>query len=262
VPVTDTFAATIVSDKQVKLAILPAKVLDDPHAVPVINADAGARFASLQQWIRFSAYIAVVGWVGFAVMSIWLGQGAGRRTGSAPTASSAAPSFPPRRTLFGLVALIIGAIVTFHAWSVEDANSGPPGGIETTAEILSARAVSSEHGRGATAYVIQLSWKDAQGVVHHFGPVHVSAGFWDRITHNGELTVHQTRIRYGGQGMAERPVLLEDQSQPSWQLRFALGAGLVLMAAGAAALFSAARAVRQQAGQAHRTDIAKQPPKK
>jgi len=244
VPVTDTFAATVVSGKQVKLAILPAKVLDDPHAVPVINADAAARFASLRQWIRFSAYIAVVGWVGFAVMSIWLGQGAGGRIGSATVTSPAAPAVPPRRTVFGLVALIVGAILTFHAWSVEDANSGPAGGIETTAEILSARAIPSADG--ATAHVLLLSWKDAQGVVHHFGPVHVSAGFWNKITRNGNLSVRQTRIRYGGQGTAERPILIDDEPEPSWELRFALIGGLVLMGAGAASLLSAARTIRRQ----------------
>jgi hypothetical protein len=260
VPVTGTFAATIVSGKEVKLAILPAKVLDDPHAVPVINGDAASRFASLQQWIRFSAYIAVVGWAGFAAMSIWLGQGSGSRAGSTTAASPVAPAFPPRRTLFGLVALIIGAILTFHAWSEEDANSGPAGGIETTAEILYARTIPS--AGGATARVLLLSWKDAQGVVHHFGPIHVSADFWNKITRNGELAVHQTRIRYSGQGTGERPVLLEDQPQPSWRLRFALVAGLILMGAGAASLFSAARAVRRQAVGEGAAEARKLPAKK
>jgi hypothetical protein len=245
VPVTDTFAATIVSGKQVKLAILPAKVLDDPHAVPVINADAAPRFASLQRWIWFSAYVAVVGWVGFALMSVWLRQGSGKRAAPSMAGGGAAAAFPPRRTLFGLVALIVGAIVAFHAWSAEEAAAGATGGIETTAEILSARAVQS--AGGMTAHVLLLSWKDAQGIVHHFGPVHVSAGFWNKITRDGQLSVHRTPIRYGGVGAAERVTLVEDQPRPSWQLRIALVSGLVLMAAGVGSLVSATRTARRHA---------------
>jgi hypothetical protein len=243
VPVTDTFAATIVSGKQVKLAILPAKVLDDPHAVPVINADAGPRFASLQRWIRFSAYLAVVGWVGFALMSVWLGRGGGKRT--TPSIAGTPPAFPPRRTLFGLVALIVGAAVAFHAWSAEEVAAGPAGGIETTANILSARAIPS--AGGVTAHVLLLSWKDTRGVVHHFGPVHVSTEFWNKITQDGQLSVHRTPIRYGGEGAAERVTLVEDQPQLSWQLRIALVSGLVLMAAGVGSLLSAARTARLRA---------------
>lgn len=236
VPVTEGFARTIVAGEQVKLAILPAKVLEDPNAVPVINADAVARLGSLQEWARNSAFVAVAAWLGFGVSAFWIARG---RTA---VSGQAAVAFPIRRTLFGLVALLLGAVLTFRAWSVEDATSGAAGGIETTAEITSASTMAV--AGGGTAHVLRLSWKDAHGGVHHFGPVPVSADYWSKITRNGELTVHQTRIRYQEEGAGARPVLIDDPPEPSWQLKIALGVGLALMAVGAGCLFSAARHVR------------------
>ena len=240
VPVTDAFASTIVEGEQVRLAILPGKVLDDPHAVPVINADAIARLASLQEWIGTSTLVAVAAWLGFGIASLWLA-----RTALATGANRAAITFPLRRTLFGFVALLLGVALTFRAWSVEEVASGMAGAIETTAEIMSARAVPGADGRENR--VVQVSWTDAKGRVRHAGPIRVSDGFWNKITRNGELMVRHTPIRYSDEGMQARPVLVDDPLVRSWKVEAALGIGIVLMVLGAACLFSAARVVRRGA---------------
>lgn len=245
VPVTEQFASTIVDGDQVKLAIVPAKVLDDEQAVPVINADAAARFASLQEWILASAYLAGAAWIGFAVFTVWLARA--RSTAVASTSPSAVlMAFPPGLTLLGVTALLVGAILVFHAWSLEGEGSvGATEGIETTAEITSATALGGAGG-GADTHVVQLSWKDTRGGVHHFGPVHVSDKFWNKITRNGELTVHDARIRYIGEGIDARPALVDDTPEMSWKVEFAQAGGIVLMVIGAASLFSALRYARRR----------------
>ena len=240
VPVTDAFASTIVEGEQIRLAVLPAKVLDDPHAVPVINADAIARLASLQEWIGASTLVAVAAWLGFGIASLWLAR-ATLTTGANRTAIA----FPLRRTLFGFVALLLGVALTFRAWSVEEATSGMAGAIETTAEIMSAKVVPGANGRENR--VVQLSWTDARGRVRHAGPIRVSDGFWSKITRNGDLVVRRTPIRYSDEGMQARPVLVDDPPIRSWKVEAALGIGIVLTALGAACLFSAARIVRRRA---------------
>ncbi len=239
VPVTDGFAQTIVSGDQIRLAILPAKVLDDELAVPVINADAAARFASLQDWTRYSAYVAIAAWLGFAATTIWLARGKREAGPGVVSTRQLGGEVPVRRTLFGITGLLVGAILTFQAWSVQDVAS-EAGGIETTAEITAASTLSSG------GHVVQLSWKDPQGGVHHFGPVRVSEGFWNRVTRNGELAVHQTRIRYRGEGADATPVIVDDRPAMSWQSKIALGSGLILMAIGAGSLLSAARFARRR----------------
>lgn len=236
VPVTEDFARTIVSGDQVKLAILPAKVMDDPHAVPVFTADAAARSRSLQEWTRDSALVAVAAWMGFGVSAFWISRGATATRGQVPAA------FPLRRVLFGFVALVLGTVLTFRAWSVEDLASGAGGGIETTAEITSASTVPA--ASGGESHVVRISWKDAQGGVHHVGPIPISDRYWSKITRDGVLVVHQARIRYGKAPDIPRPELIDDPAQSPWQLKAALAIGLVLMALGAGALFSAARSMR------------------
>ena len=237
VPVTDDFAHTIVEGDQVRLAVLPAKVMDDPHAVPAITADAGARLRSLQEWTRTSAFVAAAAWIGFGLSAFWIGRGG---TGAAGQVTAA---FPLRRVLFGFVALILGAVLTLRVWSIEDMAPDTTGGTETTAEIASAVTVPA--AGGGTTHALRLSWKDAQGGVHHVGPVPVSERYWAAITRNGELTVHQARIRHqdGGRGM--RPVLVDDPPERPWQIEVALVVGLVLAVMGAASLFSAARQLRR-----------------
>lgn len=240
VPVTDAFAGTIVEGDQIRLAVLPAKVLDDPHAVPVINADAIARLASLQEWIGTSTLVAVAAWLGFGIASLWLA-----RTTLTADASRTAIAFPLRRTLFGFVALLLGVALTFRAWSVEEAASGMAGAVETSAQILSARVVPGASGQ--ENHALLLSWTDAKGRVRHAGPIRVSDDFWNKITRNGELVVHHTPIRYSDEAMQARPVLVDDPAVRSWKVELALGIGIVLMVLGAGCLFSAARVVRRGA---------------
>jgi hypothetical protein len=229
VPVTDGFARTIVSGDQVRLVTVPVKVLDDDTAVPVITADTTARLASLQSWLSISGYIALAAWAGFAAATLF-----GRKQAAGLSATAKPINVPPRRTLLGLVLLVVGGFMAFQAWSEGRANDPiSVGGKDIVAEITDATSTPS--------HAVRLSWKDGQGSVHHFGPTRVSEAFWNKITQNGQLTVHQTPIRVREDDPAARPVLVEDAPEQQWQVKFAMIGGLLMLVVGAGCLFSAAR---------------------
>lgn len=239
VPVTEGFARTIVSGDQVRLVSVPAKVLDDDDAVPVITADATARLASLQTWLSMSGYMALAAWVGFAAASLF---------GARPVGGSAAKPIqvPPRRTLLGLVLVLVGGFMAFQAWTEGRSNDSISiGGKDIAADITDATSIAAKDG-GAPSYVVRLSWKDGQGSVHHFGPTRVSEAFWKKITQNGQLAVRQTPIRVRDDDPMARPVLVEDAPEEHWLVRAAMIGGMALLVVGAGLLFSAARAVSRQ----------------
>jgi hypothetical protein len=234
VPVTEGFARTIVSGDQVRLVILPVKVLDDDSAVPVITADTTARLASLQSWLSIAGYIALAAWAGFAAATLF-----GRKQAAGLSATAKPINVPPRRTLLGLVLLLVGGFTAFQAWSEGRANDPiSVGGKDIVAEITDASATP--------AHAVRLSWKDGQGSVHHFGPTRVSEAFWNKITRNGELTVRQTAIRVRDDDPAARPVLVEDAPEQRWQVQAAMLAGLAMLVIGAGCLVSSARTVSRQ----------------
>jgi hypothetical protein len=234
VPVTDGFARTIASGDQVRLVTLPVKVMDDDTAVPVIIADTTARLASLQDWLSIAGYIALAGWAGFAAATLF-----GRKQAAGISAAAKPINVPPRRTLVGLVLLLVGGFMAFQAWSEGRANDPiSVGGKDIVAEITDASATPSPG--------VRLSWKDGQGGVHHFGPIRVSEAFWNKITRNGQLTVHQTPIRVREDDPVARPVLVEDAPEERWQVRAAMIAGLAMLVIGAGCLVSAARTVARQ----------------
>jgi hypothetical protein len=234
VPVTEGFARTIVSGDQVRLVTLPVKVLDDGTAVPVITADTTARLASLQEWLSIAGYIALAAWAGFTAATLF-----GRKEAAGISATAKPINVPPRRTLLGLVLLLVGGFMTFQAWSEGRANDPiSAGGKEFVADITEASS--------APAHAVRLSWKDGQGSVHHFGPSPVSEAFWNKMTRNGQLTVHQTPIRVREDEPAARPVLVEDAPEQRWQVQFAMIAGLAMLVVGAGCLVSAARTVSRR----------------
>jgi hypothetical protein len=241
VPVTEGFARTVVSGDQVRLVSLPVKVLDDDVAVPVITADATARLASLQTWLSMSGYIALAAWVGFAAASLF---GARPAPGGAATARPI--DVPPRRTLLGLVLVLVGGFMAFQAWS--EGRSNDPvsiGGNDIVAEITDASSIVAKDG-GTPSYAVRLAWKDGRGSVHHFGPTRVSENFWKKITQNGQLAVHQTPIRVREDDPMARPVLVEDAPEEHWLVRAAMIGGMGLLVVGAGCLFSAARAISRK----------------
>jgi hypothetical protein len=230
VPVSESLARSIVSGDQIRLVTVPVKVLDDESAGPVITTDASARLESLQSWLAASGYAALAAWAGFAALTLL--QGRGRTISAEP-----ARPLPPRRTFVGLGVLVVGGFLAFNAWSTgRSADAIAMGGQEITADILDARQT-----RAGPA--VRLGWKDGQGV-HHYGPMPVSEAYWNRITRNGELTVHQAAIRYRGDDPMARPLIVGDAPEEQWTTRVAMGAGLALMMFGAALVASGLRAQR------------------
>jgi hypothetical protein len=238
VPVSEAFASTIVSGDQVRLVTLPVKVLDDDTAVPVITADTAGRFASLQTWLTISGYIALAAWAGFAAATLF-----GRRPAAGTVATAKPADIPPRRTLLGLVLLVGGGFLAFQAWSEGQSNAAiAVGGKDVVAEITDATTVTDKSG-GGTSHTVRLSWKDGQGAVHHFGPTHISETFWNKITQNGQLAVHQTSIRVRDDDPQARPVIVDDAPELQWQVRFGMIGGLVMVVLGLGFLFSAVRSM-------------------
>jgi hypothetical protein len=231
VPVSASFERSIVNGNQVRLITVPVKVLDDGSAVPVITADASARLASLQSWLAASGYAALAAWAGFAALSLLGGRGRRIVTAIPPK------PLPPRRTFIGLGLLVVGGFLAFSAWSSErSVDSVAMGGEQLTADIL--QAVETKDG-----HAVRLGWSDATGV-HHYGPIPISEAFWNKITQNGQLTVHQTAIRYRADDPVARPVIVGDAPETHWSVRVALGAGLLLIMFGAAMFASGLRARR------------------
>jgi hypothetical protein len=231
VPVSASLERSIANGNQVRLLPVPVKVLDDGSAVPVITSDASARLASLQSWLAASGYAALAAWAGFAALALLGGRG--RR---AVTAIPPKP-LPPRRTFYGLGLLVVGGFLAFSAWSSgRSADSLAVGGEQIAADIL--QAIETKGG-----HAVRLGWSDGTGV-HHYGPIAVSEAFWNKITQNGQLTVHQTAIRYRADDPAARPLIVDDAPETQWSVRLAMGAGLLLIMFGAALVASGLRARR------------------
>jgi hypothetical protein len=231
VPISASFERSIVNGNQVRLVPVPVKVLDDGSAVPVIVSDASARFASLQSWLAASGYAALAAWAGFAALSLLGGRG--RRV---VTAVPPKP-LPPRRTFYGLGLLVVGGFLAFSAWSSgRSVDALAVGGDQITADILQATELKDGHA-------VRLGWSDGTGV-HHYGPIPISDVFWNKITRNGQLDVHQTAIRYRPDDPAARPLIIDDSPGTPWSVRIAMGAGLLLMMFGAALFASGLRARR------------------
>lgn len=229
VPVSASLERSIVNGNQVRLLPVPVKVLDDGSAVPVITSDASARLASLQSWMAASGYAALAAWAGFAALSLLGGRG--RRV---VTAIPPRP-LPPRRTFYGLGLLVVGGFLAFSAWSSgRSIDSVAMGGEQITADILQAAEIKGGHA-------VRLGWSDSTGV-HHYGPIPISEAFWNKITQNGQLTVHQTAVRYRGDDPAARPVIVGDAPETHWSVRVAIGAGLLLIICGAGLFVSGLRA--------------------
>ena len=232
VPISASFERSIVNGNQMRLIPVPVKVLDDGSAVPVIISDASARLASLQSWLAASGYAALAAWAGFAALSLLGGRG--RRT---ITAAPPKP-LPPRRTFYGLGLLVVGGFLAFSAWSSgRSVDAIAMGGEQITADILQSVEIKGSHA-------VRLGWSDGTGV-HHYGPIPISEAFWDKISRDGQLTVHQTAIRYRGDDPAARPVIVDDAPETQWSTRLAMGAGLVLIIFGAALFVSGLRAQRK-----------------
>ena len=92
---------------------------------------------------------------------------------------------------------------------------------------------------------MQLGWKDGQGGVHHFGPLPISEAFWNKITSDGKLTVHETRARVRLDDAMGRPEIVDDAPGERLQTKAVLGGGIALLLLGAGCLLSAARKMRQ-----------------
>ncbi|HET6197553.1 MAG TPA: hypothetical protein VFE12_17460, partial [Acetobacteraceae bacterium] len=232
VPVSESFERSVVDGEQIRLVAVPVKVLDDESAVPVITSDASARLASLQSWLAASGYAALAAWAGFAALTLLPGRR--RRT---ITAAPPRP-LPPRRAFLGLALLVAGGFLAFNAWSTGCSGDAVAlGGEQITADILDATQTKA-------GPAVRLGWKDGMGV-HHYGPMPVSEAFWSRITQNGQLTVHQTAIRYRGDDPAARPLIVDDAPEAQWSTRIAMGAGLLLVMLGVALFASGLRAQRK-----------------
>lgn len=241
VPVSDRFGQSIVNGEQVKLITVPVKVIDDDTSVPVLTFDAARRLDSLKEWLAGAGYLALAAWGVVAAIGIrqWRRKRRPATATATVTARAIAPpgarNIPAQRLLIGILALGVGGFLAVTAWSSGD-NAGEARGAEVNAEIVAA---------SGPPYIVQLGWKDGQGGVHHFGPLPISEGFWKKITRDGKLAVHETKVRLNDDAPMGRPLILEDPPTLPWQTKAVLAVGLLLAAIGAGCLLMAARAMRR-----------------
>jgi len=237
VPVSERFEHAIISGDQVRLITVPVKVLDDDAAVPVLLLDASARLESLRQWLALSGYLVLVGWLGAAGMTLWRRWRLAHPAASVPGQGARGPvRYPFQRLLIGMVAFAVGAFLSYSAAEIGQPGYDAGGSTEVTADITAA---------SGPPYVVQLGWQDGQGGVHHFGPVHVSGDFWNKIERDGKLEVHQTRIRVPADPTKGLPQIIDDAPANRWQIQAVLAGGIVLVLAGIGCLLSAAYTMRR-----------------
>ncbi len=234
VPVSERFERSIVSGEQVKLIAVPVKALDDDTSVPVLTLDAAERLQSLKTWLGGSSALALAGWLGVAAMTLW------RRLTPAQSARPAAAQrpveLPAQRILVGLMAFAVGAFLTYNAAALGEPSDDGARSVEVTAEITAA---------AGPPYTVRLGWQDGQGGVHHFGPLPVSEAYWNKITRDGKLEVHETRVRVHVDDSMGRPEILDDAPGERWQTKAVLAGGIVLLLVGAGCLLSAGRILRR-----------------
>ena len=238
VPVSGQFQRSIVNGEQVRLIGVPVKVLDDESAVPVLTIDAALRLESLNEWLATSGYFALVGWIAIAALTAmrWrrarAPQPVRRKVGERLPPSE----FPIQRLMIGLVAFGVGAFLIYSAQAVSQPDKDGVMATETMAEITSVS--------GAPPYPVHLGWKDAQGGVHHYGPLPISEEYREKITKDGKLVVQETKVRFHADDAMARPTILDDAPGVRWQTRAVLAGGIALMLLGASCLLWAARVMR------------------
>jgi hypothetical protein len=214
----------------------PAKVLDDEASVPVLTLDAAARLESLKAWLEVSGYIAVAGWLAIAAMTFWERRAKRVPMMSTGQAADRPVQYPAQRLLIGLIAFAVGGFLTYNAAAIGTPGDDDVKSVEVMAQIT---AVSGP------PYKVQLGWNDGQGGVHHFGPLPISESFWSKITRDGNLEVHETKVRVHLDDAMGRPEILEDAPGTRWQTHAVLACGIVLLLIGAGCLLTAARKMRR-----------------
>jgi hypothetical protein len=238
VPVSGRFERSIVNDGQVRLITVPVKVLDDETAVPVLTIDAAARLESLNEWLETSGYLALAGWVLIAVLTAMQWRRA-RLPPPVPRQVGARPEpieYPIQRLMIGLVALAVGAFLVYSAQAVSEPAKDGVKSREVMAEISSV---------SGPPYAVHLAWKDGEGGVHHYGPLRISEDYWDKITKDGKLVVHETKVRFHADDSMAQPVILDDAPATRWQTKAVLSGGIALILIGASCLLWAARVMRR-----------------
>jgi hypothetical protein len=246
VPVSGRFERSIVNGEQVRLITVPVKVLDDETAVPVLTMDAAPRLESLNEWLETSGYVALAGWLLIAVLTAMQWR---RARLPAPVRGQVGGrvepiEFPIQRLMIGLVALSVGAFLVYSAQVVSEPAKDGVKSLEVMAEITSV---------SGPPYAVHLGWKDGEGGVHHYGPLRISEDYWEKITKDGKLIVHETKVRLhaddpvaqpGILSMAQ-PIILDDAPATRWQTKAVLSGGIALMLVGASCLLWAARVMRR-----------------
>jgi hypothetical protein len=238
VPVSGRFERTIVNGEQVRLMTVPVKVLDDETSVPVLTIDAAQRLESLNEWLTTSGYLALAGWVVIAALTTmqWRRARMPQPVRRAAGARLQPFQFPIQRLMIGLVAVAVGTFMIYSAQAVIDPVKDDVKTTETMAEINSV---------SGPPYAVQLGWKDGQGGIHHFGPLHISDEYWARITKDGKLVVNETKVRFPVDDSMAQPVILDDAPGTRWQTKAVLAGGIALLLLGVCCLLWAARVMRR-----------------
>lgn len=206
VPVSGEFMASLMVGDKVRLVPVTIKVVDEQGAVPTIAPDATARLDHLTGIATWAGYGTAVAALIFVVNvgGRWRQRNRGAATaryGLEPTAWH----IPPRLAMLTVVCLGFAGIVGYN--SLKD-KAIREHGRDATATITGLHAsLGSDH---TISYSIDFAWRDGSGAERHFGPIHISDAYAQRIAANGALITRQTTIRYLEEDRSARPIILAD----------------------------------------------------
>ena len=97
------------------------------------------------------------------------------------------------------------------------------------ARIARAYPDTPRSGQLPSGYLVELQWTDFVGHEHVYGPTHISAHFWRKITTNGILTTTQTEIAALPENVSARPVIVADIEERKFNDEIGLKGGIVFL---------------------------------
>lgn len=227
VPVSDAFAAKILSGDKVKLVEVAVRVIDDDSSLPIIEEDVKDRLRHIHGFSDVARSGVILFSLAFVALVAWERLFASRAR-SAPLAEASRPErpFPFVLTVLTMFSLVLGGSMASSSWSDRrDFQETNERGESVIAKITRAHAEVARAGE-SPSYLVDLAWRDSSGQERVFGPTHVSANFWRWITTNGALTTDQTEIRYLARDPASRPIIVADAAEREFQDAFGVDAGV------------------------------------
>lgn len=230
IAVSSALAARITQGDQVKLLTVPIRVVDDDSSHPVLIEDVSDRLRNIGFMSKFAqagATLFVLALAAVIGLQKW-----SARNGGPNNPGIGLSAFPVRLALITLVTLPLGAYMLVDSYLQQNAAQEMlEHGDEVIADLTRAFSEVRKPGE-APSYLVTLAWTDKNGQRRLYGPTHISAAFWQKITRNNVQTVSQTKIRYLDGRPGTRPIVVDDAAERQFQDNVGVKSGAGFLALG------------------------------